>query len=44
VLTVSFTADQYYKDYLIRGRDRYLVRLDHVRNIMAKAGLTQSIS
>jgi biotin synthase len=44
VLTVNFTPDQYYKDYLIYGKDRYRVRLDHVKDILAKAGLAQSIS
>jgi len=44
VLTINFTPDQRYRDYLIYGKDRYLVRLDHVKSILAKAGLAHSIS
>jgi len=43
VLTVNFTPDQRSKDYLIYGKDRYLVRADHVKNILAKAGLSHSL-
>jgi len=43
VLTINFTPDQYYKEYLIYGKDRYRVRLGHVQSILAEAGLIHSI-
>ncbi|MDG4788024.1 radical SAM protein [Micromonospora sp. WMMD1102] len=39
VLTVNFTGDADRGRYLIYGRQRYIVRLQHVRDIVAGAGL-----
>jgi len=44
VLTINFTPEQRLKDYLIYGKNRYLVRADHVKNILADAGLKNPVS
>jgi biotin synthase len=36
VLTVNFTPDKERENYLIYGKDRYIVRNDHVSEIVAK--------
>lgn len=40
VMTVNFSAAEDQKRYLIYGKDRFIVKLDHVQNIAAQAGLT----
>ena len=44
VLTVNFTPDHERSNYLIYGKDRYIVRNDYVNEIVAKAGLQRSAS
>jgi len=44
VLTINFTPDQRSRDYLIYGKDRYVVRADHAKNVLAKAGLSHSLA
>jgi biotin synthase len=39
VLTVNFTPTDERSNYLIYGKDRYVVRNDHVNEIVSKAGL-----
>lgn len=39
VLTVNFTPPSWQKDYLIYGKDRYLVKLEHVRSLLRIANL-----
>ena len=40
VMTVNFSAPSDQSRYLIYGKDRFIVRLDHVRQIAGSAGLT----
>jgi biotin synthase len=44
VLTVNFTPIHERGNYLIYGKDRYIVRNDHVNEIVAKSGLQRSAS
>ena len=44
VLTVNFTPVNERENYLIYGKDRYIVRNDHVNDIIAKAGLKRATS
>jgi biotin synthase len=44
VLTVNFTPVHERGNYLIYGKDRYIVRNDHVNEIVAKSGLQRSPS
>jgi biotin synthase len=44
VLTVNFTPVHERGNYLIYGKDRYIVRNDHVNEIVAKSGLQRSAS
>jgi biotin synthase len=44
VLTVNFTPVHERENYLIYGKDRYIVRNDHVNEIVAKSGMTRSAS
>src|ERR1700730_4948656 len=44
VLTVNFTPVNERGNYLIYGKDRYLVGNDHVNEIVAKSGLQRSAS
>jgi biotin synthase len=44
VLTVNFTPVIERENYLIYGKDRYIVRNDHVNEIVAKSGLKRSAS
>jgi biotin synthase len=44
VLTVNFTPVNERENYLIYGKDRYIVRNDHVNEIVAKSGLERSAS
>jgi biotin synthase len=44
VLTVNFTPVNERENYLIYGKDRYIVRNDHVNEIVAKSGLKRSVS
>jgi biotin synthase len=44
VLTVNFTPVNERENYLIYGKDRYIVRNDHVNEIVAKAGLQRAAS
>ncbi len=44
VLTVNFTPDDQRGNYLIYGKDRYIVRNDHVNEIVAKSGLKRAAS
>jgi biotin synthase len=44
VLTVNFTPDNERENYLIYGKDRYIVRNDHVSEIVAKSGLERAAS
>ena len=44
VLTVNFTPIHERGNYLIYGKDRYIVRNDHVNEIVAKSGLQRSPS
>ena len=39
VLTINFTPQTHSMDYLIYGKNRYLVRADHVSRLLAEAGL-----
>jgi biotin synthase len=43
VLTINFTPQQRGKDYLIYGKNRYIVRAGHVWNLLAEAGLSSSL-
>jgi biotin synthase len=40
VMTVNFSGAEDQKRYLIYGKDRYIVKLDHVKQIATAAGLT----
>lgn len=40
VLTINFTDLEHQQKYLIYGKDRFVVTADHVRSIVANAGLT----
>ncbi len=44
VLTVNFTPPNERENYLIYGKDRYIVGNDHVNEIVAKSGLERSSS
>jgi biotin synthase len=44
VLTVNFTPVNERENYLIYGKDRYIVRNDHVNEIVAKSGMERSAS
>jgi biotin synthase len=44
VLTVNFTPVNERENYLIYGKDRYIVRNDHVNEIVAKSGMQRSAS
>jgi biotin synthase len=44
VLTVNFTPAQEREKYLIYGRDRYIVRNDHVTEIIARSGMERATS
>jgi biotin synthase len=44
VLTVNFTPVNERDNYLIYGKDRYIVRNDYVNEIVAKSGLQRSPS
>jgi biotin synthase len=44
VVTVNFTPVHERENYLIYGKDRYIVRNDHVTEILAKSGLERSTS
>jgi biotin synthase len=44
VLTVNFTPSNERENYLIYGKDRYIVRNDHVNEIVAKSGMERSAS
>jgi biotin synthase len=44
VLTINFTPDAEQSKYLIYGKDRYVVRNDHVSEIVALAGLERGPS
>jgi biotin synthase len=44
VLTVNFTPATERENYLIYGKDRYIVRNDHVNEIVAKSGMKRSAS
>jgi biotin synthase len=44
VLTVNFTPVNERENYLIYGKDRYIVRNDHVNEIVSKSGLKRSAS
>lgn len=39
VMTVNFTGDAERQRYLIYGKDRFVVRMQHVRNLVRTAGL-----
>lgn len=39
VLTINFTTLEHQRKYLIYGKDRFVVTTDHVRSIVAEAGL-----
>lgn len=43
VLTINFTPQKHSKDYLIYGKNRYLVKVDHVGTLLGKAGLVSSL-
>ncbi|MDT0267448.1 radical SAM protein [Streptomyces sp. DSM 44915] len=40
VITVNFTPDEQRDRYLIYGRDRFVVKRDYARDVIARAGLT----
>jgi biotin synthase len=44
VLTVNFTPVHERDNYLIYGKDRFVVRNDHVNDIVAKAGMERARS
>jgi biotin synthase len=44
VLTVNFTPDSERENYLIYGKDRYIVRNEHVSEIVAKSGMRRAAS
>jgi len=44
VLTVNFTPVNERGNYLIYGKDRYIVRNDHVNEIVAKSGMERAAS
>ncbi len=44
VLTVNFTPANERENYLIYGKDRYIVRNDHVNEIVAKSGMERAAS
>lgn len=44
VLTINFTPEVEQRKYLIYGKDRYVVRNDHVNEIVALAGLERGSS
>jgi len=44
VLTINFTPELEQSKYLIYGKDRYVVRNDHVNEIVARAGLERAPS
>jgi biotin synthase len=43
VLTINFTPKSQSKDYLIYGKNRYLVKARHVKSLLAEAGLESSL-
>ena len=43
VLTINFTPPKTKDKYLIYGKDRYVVRVEHVRRVLSKAGLQHPI-
>jgi biotin synthase len=44
VLTVNFTPDNERENYLIYGKDRYIVRNEHVNEIVAQSGMQRAVS
>ncbi len=44
VLTINFTPQSRTADYLIYGKNRYLVRIDHVRRLLDEAGLSHPLN
>jgi biotin synthase len=44
VLTINFTPASEREKYLIYGKDRYVVRTDHVNEIITTAGLERGLS
>lgn len=44
VLTINFSSTARQRDYLIYGKSRYIVKDDHVKTLLKRAGLIQSKS
>ena len=44
VLSVNFTPDDQRENYLIYGKDRYIVRNDHLKKIAGQSGLKRATS
>jgi len=44
VLTINFTPKERVEQYLIYGSERYIVKLNYVRNLLQEQGLVPGLS